>query len=231
MREQLIQFGDRHLNYAMSSNDAPALVMLHGVTRRWQTFLPLWSSLAQRWQLSAIDFRGHGLSDNLNGRYLVCDYAEDVMAYLDSQFDRFSREKVYTSFAKACHSMYRFDSSDEARLAYLLDKDGVVEDWLRPAPNQFEGLFWRDAEGNSNHRYEPDFVVEMEKEIVMIEVKPSGGVNAVDVQEKKRVADKYCELVTENIGKFGITKTWRYIIVETESITATSTISVLLGKR
>lgn len=88
MREQLIQFGDRRLNYAMSSNDAPALVMLHGVTRRWQTFLPLWSSLAQRWQLSAIDFRGHGLSDNLNGRYLVCDYAEDVIAYLDSQFDR-----------------------------------------------------------------------------------------------------------------------------------------------
>lgn len=148
---------------------------------------------------------------------------------LDSQFDRFPREKVYTSFAKACHSMYRFDSSDEARLAYLLDKDDVVEDWLRPAPNQFEGLFWRDAEGNSNHRYEPDFVVEMEKEIVMIEVKPSGGVSAVDVQEKKKVADKYCELVTENIGKFGITKAWRYLIVETESITATSTISGLLG--
>ncbi len=150
---------------------------------------------------------------------------------LDSQFDRFPREKVYTSFAKACHSMYRFDSSDEVRLAYLLDKDDVVEDWLRPAPNQFEGLFWRDAEGNSNHRYEPDFVVEMEKEIVMIEVKPSGGVSAVDVQEKKKVADKYCELVTENIGKFGITKSWRYVIVETEGITATSTISGLLGKR
>ena len=88
MRENLIQLGDRCLNYSKSSNDAPALVMLHGVTRRWQTFLPLWSSLSQRWQLSAIDFRGHGLSDNVNGKYRVCDYAEDVIKYLDSQFDR-----------------------------------------------------------------------------------------------------------------------------------------------
>jgi len=88
MREQLIQLGDRRLNYAMTSNDAPALLMLHGVTRCWQTFLPLWSSLAERWQLSAIDFRGHGLSDNVDNRYRVCDYFEDVIAYLDSQFDR-----------------------------------------------------------------------------------------------------------------------------------------------
>ncbi|MFH1856120.1 MAG: DEAD/DEAH box helicase family protein [Candidatus Omnitrophota bacterium] len=30
---------------------------------------------------------------------------------LESQIDRFPREKVYTGFKKACHSMYRFDSS------------------------------------------------------------------------------------------------------------------------
>ncbi len=88
MREQQIHIGDRRLNYASSANDAPALVMLHGVTRRWQTFLPLWSALAQRWQLSAIDFRGHGLSDNMNENYYVRDYAEDVIAFIDSQFDR-----------------------------------------------------------------------------------------------------------------------------------------------
>ncbi len=88
MREQQIRIGQRRLNYAVSPHDAPALVMLHGVTRRWQTFLPLWSSLASRWQLSAIDFRGHGSSDNFNGGYRVCDYAEDVIAFIDSQLDR-----------------------------------------------------------------------------------------------------------------------------------------------
>lgn len=147
---------------------------------------------------------------------------------LESQVDRFSKDKVYTGFNKACHSMYRFDSSDEARMAYLLDKDSLVEDWLRPAPNQFEGLYWRDETGNSQHRYEPDFVAEFKNEIVMIEVKPSAEINTPDVQEKKKTADKYCELVSKNIGNFGIVKPWRYAIVATEKITISSTIAGLL---
>lgn len=147
---------------------------------------------------------------------------------LESQLNTFSKDKVYKGFKKACHSMYKFDSSDEARMAYLLDKESSVEDWLRPAPNQFEGLYWRDAVGNSQHRYEPDFVVELKAEIVMIEVKPQGEINDLDVQEKKKTADKYCELVSENVGKYGIIKPWRYVIVPTERITVSSTITTLL---
>ena len=150
---------------------------------------------------------------------------------LESQLDRFSRDKIYTGFSKACHSMYRFDSSDEVRMAYLLDKDPSVEDWLRPAPNQFEGLYWRDESGNSQHRYEPDFVVEFKHEIVMIEVKPSMEINTPDVQEKKNTAEKYCELVSKNIGSFGIVKPWRYAIVATDRITISSTIEGLLARR
>lgn len=150
---------------------------------------------------------------------------------LESQIDRFSRDKIYTGFSKACHSMYRFDSSDEVRMAYLLDKDSSVEDWLRPAPNQFEGLYWRDEFGNSQHRYEPDFVVEFKQEIVMIEVKPSAEINTPDVQEKKKTAEKYCELVSKNIGRFGIVKPWRYVIVATEKITISSTIAGLIARQ
>lgn len=151
----------------------------------------------------------------------------DTPVTLESQLNRFPREKIYTGFSKACHSMYRFDSSDEARLAYLLDKDPSVQDWLRPAPNQFEGLYWRDEAGNSQHRYEPDFVVELEKEIVMLEVKPSSEIEAFDVQSKKKTAEKYCELATKNVGKFGIAKPWRYVIIPTNNITVTSTTSGL----
>lgn len=149
---------------------------------------------------------------------------------LESQRDRFSREQLYSGFKKACHSMYRFDSSDEARLAYLLDRDPSVEDWLRPAPNQFEGLYWRDESGNSQHRYEPDFVVECEHEIVMVEVKESVKINDIDVQEKKKTAEKYCELVTKNVSKFGITKPWRYVLLATDKITTSSTIKRLLAE-
>lgn len=148
---------------------------------------------------------------------------------LESQFDTFSPKFVYTDFQKACHSMYSFDiSSYEVRLAYLLDKDESVEAWLRPAPKQFE-LYWRDSSGDSSHRYEPDFVVKLANEIVMIEVKPESKINDYDVQSKKKAAEKYCEVVNKNIGKFGIVKPWRYLILPTERITSTSTISGLLA--
>lgn len=148
---------------------------------------------------------------------------------LESQLNTFSAKLVYGQFQKACHSIYRFESSDEVRLAYLLDRDKSVEDWLRPAPNQFEGLYWRDAEGESHHRYEPDFVVELINEIVLIEVKPKNEINTPSVQAKKQTAEKYCEIVNKNIGKFGIVKPWRYVMIPTERITIHSTIDGLLN--
>lgn len=149
---------------------------------------------------------------------------------LDSQVDAFSPGLLYGYFKKACHSMYRFDrSSDEVRLAYLLDRDEAVVDWLRPAPNQFEGLFWRDAEGESHHRYEPDFVVELNDKIVIVEVKPEVEINTPSVQAKKQTAEKYCEIVNKNIGKFGITKPWEYVIIPTDKITISSTVVGLLS--
>ncbi len=164
-------------------------------------------------------------------QYNISRSLDEKPVTLESQLDRFSREKIYTGFDKACHAMYRFDSSDEARMAYLLDKEPSVEDWLRPAPNQFDKLYWRDEAGNSEHRYEPDFVVEFENEIVMIEVKPGEEIKNFDVQAKKKTADKYCEIVTKNVGKYGIAKPWRYVIVPTEKIMVSSTIERLLENR
>ncbi len=155
--------------------------------------------------------------------------SDDEPVTLASQLNRFSKDKVYFGFTKACHLQYRFDSSDEVRFAYLLENDPSVTNWLRPAHKQFEGLYWRDEQGNSNHNYEPDFVVDLETEVVMVEVKPSSEIGDFDVQAKKATAEKYCRLISESIGKFGITKPWRYIIVPTEKITITSTISYLLS--
>lgn len=149
---------------------------------------------------------------------------------LESQLNTFHASLIYTNFSKACHTSYRFDSSDEARLAYVLDRDMSVQDWLRPAPKQFEGLYWRDEQGDANHRYEPDFVVELDNEIVMIEVKPEEKIQDADVQAKKATAEHYCKLINENIWKFGITKPWRYVIVPTSKITITSTIPFLLNQ-
>lgn len=66
----------------------PPMVLLHGVTRRWQTYWPLIPSLQQRFSLHLIDFRGHGRSarhvlegDNARG-YRVVDYVDDPVNYI-----------------------------------------------------------------------------------------------------------------------------------------------------
>ncbi|XZE51729.1 alpha/beta fold hydrolase [Planctomycetaceae bacterium SH139] len=87
MDEIFLPLGTRQLCLARSSRQAPPVLMLHGVTRRWQSFLPLWSSLAMRWGLGALDFRGHGQSDNVSGGYHVCNYVEDVIAVLDAEYE------------------------------------------------------------------------------------------------------------------------------------------------
>lgn len=72
----------RALNEATTNEGHWPLLMLHGVTRRWQSFLRVADSLAVRYQLHALDFRGHGKSDRTPGQYRVVDYAEDAVQYV-----------------------------------------------------------------------------------------------------------------------------------------------------
>jgi len=141
----------------------------------------------------------------------------------------FSKDKIYTNFSKSCHSFYRFDSSDELKFAFLLEGDFEVLVWLRPAPKQFETLRWRDEFGNADRKYEPDFVVELENETIIVEIKPSNEIDDFDVNAKKETVERYCELINQNIGKFNINKHWRYVIVPTEKILINSTIKFLLS--
>ncbi len=69
--------GDVSLNVVETESEEPTLVMLHGVTRRWQTFLPVISAFALRHKVMLVDFRGHGESDRAQG-YAVTDYVDDI---------------------------------------------------------------------------------------------------------------------------------------------------------
>lgn len=80
VREQSILAGALRLRLASGPASGPPLMLLHGVTRRWQTFLPILPALSLRWQCHAIDFRGHGGSGHAAGRYFVADYAGDATA-------------------------------------------------------------------------------------------------------------------------------------------------------
>jgi pimeloyl-ACP methyl ester carboxylesterase len=65
----------------------PPLLFLHGLIRRWQTFQAMLPALAMRWQVHALDARGHGASARAAGGYLVTDYVEDIVELTDERFE------------------------------------------------------------------------------------------------------------------------------------------------
>jgi pimeloyl-ACP methyl ester carboxylesterase len=70
------------LNYACGGASGPPLVFLHGVTRRWQSFLPVMHSLAARYRILALDLPGHGGSGPGRAGYRVTDYVSPVLDFL-----------------------------------------------------------------------------------------------------------------------------------------------------
>lgn len=81
--ERLIPLSNARVNFATGPVNGPPLLMLHGVTRRWQSFLPMWAALETRCQLISLDYRGHGLSDRSERPFHVVDYLEDLLELVD----------------------------------------------------------------------------------------------------------------------------------------------------
>jgi len=70
------------LNLAEGPPAGPPLLLLHGVARRWQDYVALAPTLAARWQVLALDFRGHGNSQRASA-YRVVDYVSDALAVIE----------------------------------------------------------------------------------------------------------------------------------------------------
>ncbi len=85
--EHTFDAGGLTLNYAEGPESGPPLLLLHGVTRRWQDYVPLFPVLQTRWQVHALDWRGHGRSGRSPGRYQVIDYVQDILAFVQSRLD------------------------------------------------------------------------------------------------------------------------------------------------
>ncbi len=72
---------DRRLHYVSTAHSGAPLAFLHGVLRGWNSFLPL-APLTSRYELWALDQRGHGASDRAAPDYHVVDYVRDAVAWI-----------------------------------------------------------------------------------------------------------------------------------------------------
>lgn len=83
LSETLIDTPGGSLNLATGpANGQPLLILLHGFTNRWQTFLPILPTLLDEWELAAFDFSGHGLSRRNPNGYSAAGFYRDAEALL-----------------------------------------------------------------------------------------------------------------------------------------------------
>ena len=133
------------------------------------------------------------------------------------------RKFIYTGYMKSYYTEYKFDSKTELDFSFILENDGKVFKWLRPAKEQFN-IYW----SNGSRRYEPDFVVETEHYIYMIETKAANEMTNEEVLMKKQAAEEYCRNATEyNLGNDG--KAWKYVLIPHDKINKASNFSFLVA--
>jgi pimeloyl-ACP methyl ester carboxylesterase len=80
--EQAFDADKVRVHYAEGPANGPPLVLLHGLGRRWQVFMPLIPALSLRWHLFAPDLRGHGKSGHVARGYRGTEYADDITQFL-----------------------------------------------------------------------------------------------------------------------------------------------------
>lgn len=136
------------------------------------------------------------------------------------------KSKIFKGFKKSCHTMYKFDSNSERIFATVLENDGDVMRWMCPNIRQFNIYYDRD----SGSRYQPDFVVETEDKIYILEVKDKRKLEDEVVKKKAKAATEYCRAATEfNLENGG--KAWEYGVIPHNEIHLNSSFGFLVKNR
>lgn len=130
---------------------------------------------------------------------------------------------IFTGYEKSFYLKYKFDSSTELDLSFILENDSKVLRWLRPVSQQFN-IYW----SYSSRKYEPDFIVETVDRIYMIETKAANEINNEEVQAKKIAAEEYCKNATEYTTTHG-GKPWEYIIIAHNLVDRTHSLDYVIS--
>lgn len=151
-------------------------------------------------------------------------YHHKVEVGLFDDFTEDIRSVLFTGIKRGVFSTAKFDSKEgELTLARVLETDDDVQNWLRPHPKEFNITY------NHGRNYEPDFVVETESTIYLVEVKGEDKLNDPDVIAKKKRGIQYCE-VASRWGKANGYKEWRYLFIPSKQVMPNSSF-MLLAKR
>ena len=153
---------------------------------------------------------------------LKSTYSHKTTAHLYGSYTGDIRTVLFTGIKKGVFGEVKLDSDEgELSFARLIERDSDVLNWLRPSPREFNITY------NHGRNYEPDFVVETEDIIYLVEVKAEKDLTDSDVIAKKNRGILYCETVTHWSEANGY-KPWKYLLIPANKIYANSTFKALV---
>lgn len=122
------------------------------------------------------------------------------------------KQMLFGSFSKCLYPLQKFDSDTERRFAVILERD--AQKWFKPAQGQFQ-IYWKS--GFDSKEYIPDFVVETEDSIWLVETKAGKDLKDPEVLAKADAAFEWCKHATDyalqHNGKF-----WRYVMIPHDEV-------------
>ena len=134
-----------------------------------------------------------------------------------------TKRQIFGGFKKCCYLYQKFDSDPERRFAVLVDGEAAVEKWLKPGRAQFQ------IEYRSGDAYEPDFVVETAKQMLICEIKAKDEMTDPVVQAKAQAAVKWCKSASQHAAESG-GKPWAYLLIPDDQLIGSATLNGLVAK-
>jgi len=86
LEEKIFDTGTVKLNYAEGPPSGPPILLLSMMTKSWRSYQPIIPVLTPNWHVFALDYRGHGKSGRVPGRYKALDHYEDLKAFVNQLF-------------------------------------------------------------------------------------------------------------------------------------------------
>lgn len=122
------------------------------------------------------------------------------------------KQLVFGGFKRCLYPLQKFDSDTERRFSVILERDSLK--WFKPTKGQFQ-IYYKS--GNEQPEYIPDFVVETDTRLLMIETKARADLNDQDVQTKANAAKQWCKHASNYAQSVG-GKSWSYLLIPHDEI-------------
>jgi type III restriction enzyme len=129
------------------------------------------------------------------------------------------KQMLFGGFSRCLYPLQKFDSDTERRFAVILERDASKR--FKPAKGQFR-IYCKL--GTEQPESVPDFVVETDSAILMVETKARNELNSDEVQAKAQAAARWCEHASDYAVKAGI-KPWKYLLIPQNEINESQRIS------